>query len=188
MQTWKRPDEVRWEFHVLRKSRTPDEISSGKRVRMAELGGGEMEPIKVVARYTNGTVIKGFTQDFSPNKDRFHLIPVDKRPGGTIEVVVSRLKAIFVVRDFNGDPQYKEQKTFVKGETSSGLRLEVTFNDGEVMAGSTLLGYDPKRQGFFIFPADPMSNNTRVFVVSSAVKSIRQIFNHILEASPCKEA
>ena len=50
---------------------------------MAELGGSEMEPIKIVARCTNGTVIKGFTQDFSPNKDRFHVIPVDKRSGGT---------------------------------------------------------------------------------------------------------
>ena len=156
---------------------------------MAELGGSEMEPIKIVARCTNGTVIKGFTQDFSPNKDRFHVIPVDKRSGGTIEVFVSRLKAIFVVRDFNGNPQYKEGKTFVKGENSSGLRLEVTFNDGEVIVGSALLGYNPKRQGFFIFPADPMSNNARVFVVSSAVKSVRQLFDHILEdTSPCKEA
>ena len=132
-----------------------------------------MEPIKVVARYTNGTVIKGFTQDFSPNKDRFHLLPVDKRSGGTIEMFVSRLKAIFMVRDFSGNTQYKERKTFVKGETSSGLRLEVTFKDGEVIVGSTLLGYDPKRQGFFIFPADPKSNNTRIFAVSSAVKQVR---------------
>ena len=147
-----------------------------------------MEPIKIVARCTNGTVIKGFTQDFSPNKDRFHVIPVDKRSGGTIEVFVSRLKAIFVVRDFNGNPQYKEGKTFVKGENSSGLRLEVTFKDGEVIVGSTLLGYDPKRQGFFIVPVDPMSNNTRVFVVSSAVKSVRQIFDHISQDTPqCKE-
>ena len=148
-----------------------------------------MEPIKVVARYTNGTVVKGFTQDFSPNKDRFHLIPVDKRSGGTIEVYVSRLKAIFMVRDFIGNTQYKERKAFEKGENSSGLKLEVTFKDGEVMVGSTLLSYDPKRQGFFIVPVDPMSNNTRVFVVSSAVKSVRQIFDHILEdTSPCKKA
>ena len=148
-----------------------------------------MEPMKVVARYTNGTVVKGFTQDFSPNKDRFHLIPVDKRSGGTIEVYVSRLKAIFMVRNFIGDTQYKERKAFEKGENSSGLKLEVTFKDGEVMVGSTLLSYDPKRQGFFIVPVDPMSNNTRVFVVSSAVKSVRQIFDHILEdTSPCKKA
>jgi hypothetical protein len=48
-----------------------------------------MEPIKVVARYANDTVLKGFTHDFFANKDRFHLIPVDKQPGGTFVVFVT---------------------------------------------------------------------------------------------------
>lgn len=137
-----------------------------------------MEPTKVVVKYLNGKVIKGFMQNFSPNKDRFHLIPPDKASGGTIEVMVKHLKAIFVVRDFIGNPQYDERKKYVEGEKPSGLKLEVTFTDGEVIAGSTLLGYDPKRQGNFIFPADPKSNNLRVFVVSSAVKSVRQLFDN----------
>jgi hypothetical protein len=47
-----------------------------------------------------------------------------------------------------------------------------------VMVGSTVLNYDPKRPGNFIIPADPNSNNVRVFVVSSAVKSVRQLFDH----------
>jgi hypothetical protein len=137
-----------------------------------------MEPTKVVVKYLNGKVIKGFMQNFSPNKDRFHLIPADKASDGTIEVMVKHLKAIFVVRDFIGNPQYDERKKYVEGEKPSGLKLEVTFTDGEVIAGSTLLGYDPKRQGNFIFPADPRSNNLRVFVVSSAVKSVRQLFDN----------
>jgi hypothetical protein len=137
-----------------------------------------MEPTKVVVKYLNGKVIKGFMQNFSPNKDRFHLIPADKASGGTIEVMVKHLKAIFVVLDFIGNPQYDERKKYVEGEKPSGLKLEVTFTDGEVIAGSTLLGYDPKRQGNFIFPADPKSNNLRVFVVSSAVKSVRQLFDN----------
>ena len=136
-----------------------------------------MEPTKVVVKYLNGKVIKGFMQNFSPNKDRFHLIPADKASGGTIDVMVKHLKAIFVVRDFIGNPQYDERKKYVEGEKPSGLKLEVTFTDGEVIAGSTLLGYDPKRQGNFISPADPNSNNIRVFVVSSAVKSVRQLFD-----------
>jgi len=52
--------------------------------------------------------------------------------------------------------------------------MEVTFQDGEVLVGSTL-GYDPKRQGFFILPADPKSNNTRVYVVSIAVEKARYL-------------
>jgi len=137
-----------------------------------------MEPTKVVVKYLNGKVLKGFMQDFSPNKDRFHLIPVDKPSGGSIEVVVKYLKAIFVVRDFVGNPQYDERKKYVEGESPSGLKLEVTFTDGEVIVGSTVLGYDPKRQGNFIVPADPNSNNIRMFVVSSAVKSVRQLFDN----------
>ncbi len=135
------------------------------------------KPTKVVVKYLNGKVIKGFMQNFSPNKDRFHLLPADNPSGGSSEVLVKHLKAIFVVRDFTGNPQYEERKKYAEGEKPSGLKLEVTFTDGEVVVGSTLLGYDPKRQGNFIVPADPNSNNIRIFVVSSAVKSVRQLFD-----------
>ena len=140
-----------------------------------------MEPTKVVARYATGAVVKGFTQDFFPNKDRFHMIPADQPTSRTIEVSVQRLKAVFIVRDFNGNPHYHERKRYIEGENPSGLKLEVRFADGEVIVGSTLLGYDPKRQGFFLVPADPKSNNIRIFVVSSALKSVRQLFDSLLE-------
>lgn len=136
------------------------------------------KPTKVVVKYLNGKVIKGFMQNFSPNKDSFHLIPADKPSTESIEVAVKNLKAIFVVRDFIGNPQYDERKQYVEGEKPSGLKLEVTFTDGEVIVGSTLLGYDPKRKGNFIIPADPNSNNIRIFAVSSAVKSVRQLFDN----------
>ena len=137
-----------------------------------------MEPTKVIVKYTNGTVMRGFTQNFSPNRDWFYLTPVDKSSGETIQVFVKRLKAIFIVRDFIGNPKYDERKKYVEGENPPGVKVEVTFNDGEVMVGSASLGYDPKRQGNFIIPADPDSNNIRVFVVSSAVKSVRQLFDN----------
>jgi hypothetical protein len=133
-----------------------------------------MEPIKVVARYINGKVIKGLTQDFFPNKDRFHLQPTEKSTGEASEIFVKDLKAIFFVRDYAGDYQYDERKSYMKGEKASGRKMEVTFKDGEVMVGSTL-GYDPSRPGFFLFPADPKSNNIRLFVVSTAVKKTRFI-------------
>jgi Family of unknown function (DUF6982) len=137
-----------------------------------------MEPTKVVVKYRDGTVKKGFTQNFSPNRDWFYLTPVDKSSGETIQVFVKRLKAIFIVRDFIGNPKYNERKKYVEGENPPGVKLEVTFTDGEVMVGSASLGYDPKRQGNFIIPADPNSNNIRVFVVSSAVKSVHQLFDN----------
>ena len=109
-----------------------------------------MERLKVVARYKDGKVIKGFTHDFFPNKDRFHLFPPDDPSANGIEVVISRLKAVFMVRDFAGNPQYNERKEYIEGEKFSGVQVEITFADGEVLVGSTL-GYDPKRQGFFSF-------------------------------------
>ncbi len=131
-----------------------------------------MEKIKVVVHFSDGRLIKGFTEDFFPNKERFHLIPADNPSGGAIEVSTKDLKAVFIVRDFIGDSRYNERKEYIEGEKPSGKKVEVTFADGEVLVGSTL-GYDPTRQGFFIFPADPKSNNIRIFALSSSVKRVR---------------
>ena len=133
-----------------------------------------MEKVKVVVRYSCGRIIKGFTQDFLPAKKLFHLTPVDNPSDEPIEVSIDDLKAVFMVGDFIGHPLYRERKKYVEGEKPSGQKVEVTFVDGEVLVGSTL-GYDPKRQGFFIFPADPKSNNIRVYVVSSFVEKVRYL-------------
>jgi len=132
------------------------------------------EPIKVVARYTNGRMIKGMTQDFFPNKDRFHIATDDNRLNKPAEVILKDLKAVFMVRNFLGNPQYVERKKYQEGDTPYGIPLEVTFADGEVMVGSSM-GFDSKREGFFLSPVDPMSNNIRAFVITSAVKRIRQL-------------
>jgi hypothetical protein len=133
-----------------------------------------MEKVKVVVRYSCGRLVKGFTQDFFPTKKLFHLTPVDNPSGKPIEVSIEDLKAIFMVRDFIGHSVYKERKKYIEGEKPSGKKVEVIFIDGEVLVGTTL-GYNPKRQGFFIFPADPKSNNIRVYIVSSAVEKVRYL-------------
>ena len=133
-----------------------------------------MEALKIVARYVDGRVAKGLSQDFFPNKDRFHISPADKPSAETVEILLKELKAVFFVRDFAGDSQYNERKQYVEGEKPSGRKIEITFKDGEVLVGTTL-GYDPGRPGFFLFPADPKSNNIRVFAVIPAVKKVRYL-------------
>ena len=133
-----------------------------------------MEFVKVVAHYTNGKVIKGFVGNFSPNKDRFHLLSNTDSMDGTMEVLIKDLKAIFFVRDFTGDPKRDERKVFLEGENGHGRRIEAICIDDELFVGLTL-GYDPNRSGFFVFPVDPNSNNIRVFLVSSAVKKFRYL-------------
>jgi hypothetical protein len=130
-----------------------------------------MEPVKVVAHYLNGELIKGSTQDFSPNKPLFHIYPTTKSNGEGIKVLMKDLKAVFFVRDFVGDSTYNERKHFKDGENVPGKKLEVLFADDELLVGSTL-GYDPNRQGFFLFPADSQTNNIRIFSIASALKKV----------------
>jgi uncharacterized protein DUF6982/PilZ domain-containing protein len=126
---------------------------------------------KIVVRYVDGDLIKGFTHDFHPSRAQFSLWPsVNAAPSERVVVPLSRLKAVFFVRDFNGNPGYRERKTFmVRGQ---GRRIEVTFADTEVILGTTL-NYRPDGLGFFVAPADPGANNSRIFVVASAVKRVR---------------
>ena len=134
-----------------------------------------MEPIKIVVRYSNGKVLKGFTNDFFPDKSLFHLRPLDNIAGGElVEVLIIDLKAVFFVKDFMGDSSYNEKKEFAEGQKPTGRKIEVTFLDGEVLVGTTT-GYDPKRQGFFLFPADPQSNNLRTFIVSTYVSQVKYL-------------
>jgi len=128
---------------------------------------------KVVLRYMNGKVVKGFTQNFSPDKDLFHLHTEPSLSKNAKEVVVKALKAIFFVRDFAGDSEYRERKGYAPEENPSGRIVEVKFKDGEVLVGSSL-AFNREKTGFFLFPADPKSNNSRVFVVFAAVEAIRR--------------
>ena len=126
----------------------------------------------MVARYIDGRRVKGVSQDFFPNKDRFHVYPAAKPSGEAVEVLLKELKAIFFVKDFVGNYLHNDRKEYIQGEKPSGRKVEVAFRDGEVLVGTTL-GYDPNRPGFFLFPADPKCNNIRVFAVSTAVKKVR---------------
>ncbi len=134
-----------------------------------------MEHVKVVVHYANGKIIKGYTNNFFPNKPLFHFNPVETElTDKGIEISIKELKAVFFVKDFTGNPAYREKKHFNESRQTSGRKVEVTFVDGEVLAGSTL-GYDPTRTGFFVTPSDIKSNNLRVFVVSTSVSKFRYL-------------
>jgi hypothetical protein len=134
-----------------------------------------LEPSKIVVRYRNGTVVKGFTQNFFPNKPVFHVVPqVGGVPKEPLEVSMDQLKAVFFVRDFIGNRTHKERKQPGEGDRLQGRLIEVTCEDGELLVGSTT-GYDPKRAGFFLFPVDPHSNNLKVYLVSASVRKVRYL-------------
>ena len=127
---------------------------------------------KIVARYLDGRVEKGTTTDFSPNKDLFHLAPLEAQPGGKpMEIRISDMKAVFFVRDFTGNRDYNDRKEFDSARPAVGRRIKVIFKDGELMVGTTQ-GYQPNRPGFFVVPADEKSNVERCFVVTASTKEV----------------
>ena len=103
---------------------------------------------KIVVRYRDGHLSKGFTHDFHPSRNQFSLWPsVDAAPSERMFVPASQLKAVFFVRDFQGNADYVEQRTF--DGPAEGRRIEVTFGDDEVLVGSTL-NYRTDGLGFFL--------------------------------------
>jgi hypothetical protein len=159
-----------------------DDLSASPSVSLQdEEGAAEAPPLpqtpltpgwqKIVVRYREGRLLKGFTHDFHASRTQFSLWPsVNAAPSERMYVPTSQLKAVFFVKDFAGNPDHHEQPTF---ETQvGGRRIEVTFADDEVLLGSTL-GYRPDGVGFFVTPADTRGNNVLVFVVSGAIRHVR---------------
>jgi hypothetical protein len=131
---------------------------------------------RVVARFVDGRVLKGTTQDFAPNRPKFHLFPDGDEKAKPLDVPLGALKALFFVKSWEGDPKRVDDNSFELAR-GQGRRMLVTFADGEVMAGFTM-GYGPSKPGFFLIPADPNSNNTRVFVVKSSVTKVEFVMSN----------
>jgi len=127
---------------------------------------------KVVARFADGRMIKGFTNDFTTARTRFHVLPSDA-PAGTkpVEVNAEELKALFFVKGFTGDPAHQEGNAFTTSRPPVGRKIRVVFKDGEVLIGTTQ-GYQKGRPGFFLVPADAASNIERCYVISAAAQEI----------------
>lgn len=122
---------------------------------------------KVVVRYKDGRILKGTTTDFFPNRAQFYVIEIS---GERKLVYVEELKAIFFVKNYEGDKEY--QPKYESDIAGGGKKISVEFEDGEVITGHTL-GYSPDRIGFFVTPADPESNNSRIFVIKASTTSIK---------------
>ena len=127
---------------------------------------------KIVVRYQDGRILKGFTADFMPNKAVFHVAPEDDQQGSPLVTVsLQECKAIFFVKDFTGNASYQDKKEFDPNKTTGGRKIKVVFKDDETLVGTTQ-GYQPGRPGFFVFPADPQSNIDRSYVISAATKHV----------------
>lgn len=122
---------------------------------------------RVVAHYLDGRVLKGTTQDFIPTRSAFHLLPFSGT-GAAVSVRLAELKAVFFVKDLDGNADRLDVPAFTGGaaENAYGKKIAVRFPDGELLCGYSL-AYRAERDGFFLTPMNARANNDRIFVVVS---------------------
>lgn len=129
---------------------------------------------RVVVRFNDGKILKGYTHDFLPEKELFHLSEDTASGADSVkEIEVSHLKAVFFVKTLGGNKDYNEKRSFkeIDPATLHGIKIKVTFKDGEVLCGLSL-GYNKTKKGFFIVPIDPLSNNDRIYVVAASTARV----------------
>jgi len=123
---------------------------------------------KVIVRTRDGNVIPGFA-----NEDRIKkTLKIINQQGKEETFTIDKLKAVFFVKDFQGNPEYDEIKFLNKQSVSSMIWVRVEFFDGEVLEGKVLNNMELiSSPGFYLSPSDQDTNNKRVYVVKSSLKN-----------------
>jgi len=136
---------------------------------------------KVVLKFLDGTIIKGYIRDFSEKSDELILQELDSNVVRAVKSDV--LKALFFVKSFEGNRRYSEKKTYGIRKPH-GHRTFIKFVDGEDLVGflEGELPWDKgfflthhtinNLRGFFLLPADAGSNNIKVFIFAHAVRDV----------------
>lgn len=127
---------------------------------------------RLVVRYLDGRMLKGYGRDFQPTRG---MIDLWSEPDGPTEsrmtIPLGQLKAVFFVHDFEGDPAYVDQASTEEGP-GIGRRITITFVDGEELRGTTL-SYSQSGPGFFVSPLDSKTNNLKMFVLAGAIRHVQ---------------
>ena len=135
---------------------------------------------KVVVRFRDGKLMKGYLREFSVKSDMVTF--VGQNTGDALKVPVDELKAVFFVKHFDGFHEYVEKKAFGIRKLR-GCKVFVKFKDNETLVGIiegdlpwdkgfSLAKLGETAKGFFLIPVDGDSNNEKIFVVGSAIQDI----------------
>ena len=80
-----------------------------------------MESVKIVVRFADGRLLKGYSQDFYPNKPVFHLVKnLAKGSANHKRISVSDLKSIFLLRLLKGILSYQAAEVQPNGSIRPG--------------------------------------------------------------------
>jgi Family of unknown function (DUF6982) len=126
---------------------------------------------KVVVRKLDRESVKGFVNPSSYlGPQGVELMDLD---GRRTVLPLEEIKGVYFVREFDGNNERVERKTFLSRPKLGGLWIRMTFKDAEVLDGllsENLLELEP--QGYLITPPDVFSNNLKIFVPRIALESL----------------
>jgi hypothetical protein len=132
-----------------------------------------MQGHQLVARFIDGSVKKGLSLDVDPKRPTCHL---KTETGGTIEVALKDVKALFFVKSAVGNRLHNEARNPAPGDSRlvGARRVRVVFFDKEEIVG-LMNRYPPITPFFFMLPIDLESNNIRILVNRAAVKDMGEV-------------
>ena len=126
---------------------------------------------KVCIRRFDGRLINGYV---APQTYlRAEGAEVLDRSAQVVVVPYSEIKAVYFVRDFDGEAISRQKSVFTSRPKKDGLWVRLTFRDGEVLEGilANNLLLVPE-QGMTITPPDPNASAQRVFVPREALSEV----------------
>ncbi|HBF43117.1 MAG TPA: hypothetical protein DDW42_05700 [Desulfobacteraceae bacterium] len=127
-------------------------------------------PNKVVIHLLDGNTIKGTAQSPSLSDEIITVHTVDNE---FKKIKADKVKAVYFVKDWEGNPEYSEKTTVPSEKETYSNVIQLEFKDGEIIEAR--IQYLPPTKGFYIIPPDANSNNKRIYVRRSALKEIKII-------------
>ncbi|MEO8725458.1 MAG: hypothetical protein ABI383_04990 [Acidobacteriaceae bacterium] len=94
--------------------------------------------------------------------------------GLPLDISLVDAKAVFFVKDFDGQKQRKDLNFHQRASSIDGVWVQLAFHDGETLEGMVFNSIHPLIDpGFFLIPTDPGSNNRLVYVLKHALADYR---------------
>jgi hypothetical protein len=122
----------------------------------------------VVAKYRDGSLVSGYTRDFSPSKAHMHVSPTVSAKETRV-IQMTELDALFFLRDARDTG---ERENTSKTDGPYGRKVALLLPNGEELTGSTL-NYSRQTSGVFIYPFEGDFGVSRVFVTPHGIRHLR---------------
>src|SRR5215470_2182280 len=137
--------------------------------------------LKVVARGRSGDMVKGYLESISDlnnfkdtrrSSDEIRVCPADSSSPSVLKV--ETLKALFFVKSFEGNPDYREMQYFPDAPVYEGIWVRVRFYDQEVIEGIMENNIRPFLEpGLLLTLPDRESNNEAAYVIKRSLNELQ---------------